>query len=385
MTHFNKFIFAALMLALLAVTGAYAQTTVTSTTLSAALAGAPAITTGPGGYGPLVGTLTVASATGITAPVNSSNAGAATIMLFVDREEMRVTAVSGTTITVQRGSDGTQISPHASGTTVWICPPLAIVPYPPSGNCTSTNQLYLPILINDAKGNGAHTGEAWTCPAAGTAQFASEWYMQYDPYPVYSTDWYEFVPAVGNCGTTVSGNQTANWPKLTFEGGTQVVENQTTNTGTNTQTYLCTVPLPSRTGLYRGVAVSDVQFLYGVQTSALGTQAATLASGTFNSSIVFTLVPTVVPGASETALAITTGGTRADTGTLAITPAAASANTATTTAGQFYSQKFAPSAPIALNTDINVLLVTVTLQCAATSTTITNTPGFWVHYTASLI
>jgi hypothetical protein len=72
--------------------------------------------------------------------------------------------------------------------------------------------------------------------------------------------------------------------------------------------------------------------------------------------------------------------TRADAGTLAITPVVGSFNTATTTAGEFYTVNFAPATPIAIATDNRQLMFTVSLLNTATSATVTNSAGFLVHY-----
>jgi hypothetical protein len=190
------------------------------------------------------------------------------------------------------------------------------------------------------------------------------------------TDWFEFVPA-GACAGTVSGNSTGT-NGSTVVGSVAVVQDDTSASGTNTHTYLCHIPLPSKTTANKGVVnILDATFFYGVQTAALGTQAATLASGYLNGVAVFQSTAFPAAGASETA---SSAYARADTGTAAWTPAVASFNTATTTAGQFYSEKFAPGSTLTLDTDLSDLMLVVTLQCAATTATITNTPGFIVHY-----
>jgi hypothetical protein len=80
-----------------------AQATMTSTTLSAAITNTQQI-------------FTVASATGISTTAPGTR-------LYTDKEEMLVTAISGTSVTVQRGVDGTGTSAHASGSTVYVGPP----------------------------------------------------------------------------------------------------------------------------------------------------------------------------------------------------------------------------------------------------------------------
>jgi hypothetical protein len=114
------------------------QTTTSSTTLSAAVSLTDT-------------TLTVASATGITAP-----GLAPTTMLVVGQEAMHVEAVSGTLITVERGVQGTRRLAHVSGATVWVGPPRAFAWTEPSGACTATAQAYLPLIT-------ISTGARWNC------------------------------------------------------------------------------------------------------------------------------------------------------------------------------------------------------------------------------
>ena len=188
--------------------------------------------------------------------------------------------------------------------------------------------------------------------------------------------------APGNCNASVSANGTGtNGLTTTGASVTPVVQAQTSVTGTNTHTFVCNIA-PAGAILVasgtNGLAVTDAVFFYGVQTTGLGTQVATLASGTMNSAIVFSTIAYPVPGASETPSAVTP--VRADTGSLVISPAVAAFNVATTTAGSFYAVKFTPSAPILYNTDLTQLLLTVSLVNTATSATVTNSPGVLVHF-----
>lgn len=181
--------------------------------------------------------------------------------------------------------------------------------------------------------------------------------------------------APGACQQTVSGNSTGtNGQTIAGASFTPVIQSQTSATGTNTHTFLCNI-----SPLVRPSSVVDATFYYGVQTSNLGTQAAVLASGTMNGSIVFATITYPSPGIGETPSTVTP--VRADSGTLLITPVVASSNVNTTTAGAFYSVRFAPASPIAMAADHVQLLLTVTLQSAATSATITNSPGVFVRYT----
>ncbi len=186
----------------------------------------------------------------------------------------------------------------------------------------------------------------------------------------------------GNCNTTVSANSTGtNGLTVTGASNTPVVQAQTDSTGViHTHTFLCTITPPYwivTTGT--GLQIQDVVFLYGVQGTGLGTQSATLGSGTFNSSIVFASITYPAAATSETPSTVTP--VRADSGNLVITPVAASANVATTTAGSFYSMKFAPATgTLGWKTDLKQLLLTVTLTNTTSAATTTNSPGVIVHF-----
>jgi hypothetical protein len=183
------------------------------------------------------------------------------------------------------------------------------------------------------------------------------------------------------CASSVSANGTGT-NGLTTSGAsaTPVMQAQTDNTSTNTHTYVCSInpgTIVVSSGSTGILAIKDVVFFYGVQTTGLGTQVATLASGTMNSAIVFSTITYPAAGASETPSTVTP--VRLDTGSLTIAPAVASFNVATTTAGSFYSVKFTPSAPLPVKTDLTQVLLTVSLLNTATSATITNTPGILIH------
>lgn len=115
-----------------------AQTTITSTTLSAAVTSTTATT------------ITVASATTFVAGNYA----------YVDQEAMLVRSASSTTITVERGVLSTQSATHKSGATILVGNPGHFKPMvngaPPYGRCIRTAQQYLPII--DAK-----SGNIWSC------------------------------------------------------------------------------------------------------------------------------------------------------------------------------------------------------------------------------
>lgn len=128
-------------LALLAgVIPAAAQTTVSSTTFSAAVVVDQQI-------------VTVASATGIDVGD----------LLFADREVFEVTAVSGTNITVRRGTRGTGAREHASGVIVYLGLPSNFYSNEvvPGSTCTSTAELFLPRIVIPSGNIYQCTGSVW--------------------------------------------------------------------------------------------------------------------------------------------------------------------------------------------------------------------------------
>jgi hypothetical protein len=352
-TSFNR-VMACVALALILSVGAFAQATTSSTTLSLAVAKNDLV-------------INVASATGITGP-NSLNAP--TTYLFVDREEMPVLGVSGTQITVQRGGDSTPIATHASGATVWFGAPNYFLRGDPSGSCTASALPALPMIATDS-------GIGWTCPSSGPN--SGLWARQFIPTGYNLTDGAFMVPP-GACYDVESGHAGA----LVHQGvvnGTVVIQGATTSSASSdTITFVCTIMPPYRTSATKGIALTDATFIYGNQTTNLGTQAATLASGTFNGSTVFQKLVAPVAGAGETASSATL--VRADSGTMAITPVAASFNGTAVTAGQFYTAKFAPASPIQLS-DLTPLIFTVKLVVTDSAATQINSPGVLVHYIES--
>lgn len=123
MKHLRTFI-VTLALAVGLAASVAAQTTVTSTTLSNAATDSAT-------------TLVVASATGFDAGD----------IAFVDREAMRVVAVSGTNITVQRGWAGTAAAAHAATSVIYVGAPDNYSQILPAGSCTSTAEAYLPRIV----------------------------------------------------------------------------------------------------------------------------------------------------------------------------------------------------------------------------------------------
>jgi hypothetical protein len=328
---------------------AQAQTAPTSTTLAAAL------TDSSSQY------VTLSSATGLTATSTSAK----TYALIDGRELVDVRAVNGAVARITRGLNGSRATAHASGASfVFGVPGFFInddvkIGGRPGTSCTATNELLLPLY-------NYTNGRRYNCIGS-----------------VWMIDNGIAVLPPSACYSAVSGNATGT-QGLTVAGAssTPVVQAQTSATGTNTHTYVCTLNAAAWSGqatsTVRNVSLVDVVVTYGVQGGALGTQANTLASGTLNSSTVFSTIAYPTAAAAETASTVTP--VRADSGTLVITPVVASWNTATTTAGAFYTAKFAPASAFQMLTDLKHYLLTFTLQAAATTATTTNVSAVIVHF-----
>lgn len=136
----------------LSVPSAYAQTALTTTTLGAALDGSSVA-------------VTVASATGITAP----GTGATFVYLLVDRELMSVRAVNGLVVNVMRGQSGTRATTHVTASAVTVVPPNAIVGYPLSGQCVRSTLAYVPVIAVGVAVPSVFNGNAFDCLGVTTA------------------------------------------------------------------------------------------------------------------------------------------------------------------------------------------------------------------------
>ena len=344
---------------------AQAQQSLSSTTLSVAIVQPPGAAGQPGvaASGTVPTTFVqVASTTGII-PKQS--------MIYVDFELMDVLAnPSAGVLYVQRGAEGTRATAHQVGATVYFSTGQGLGPFliptnlsqtsygfikfDPVGACTATQQLILPQI-------NVNNGLRWNC-------INGLWMVD---------NGYIWIAANG-CGT--SGNLTAAGPTNVGASFTGVCQVSTTGTGTNTHYYSFSLNniLAAISSPARQVAVLDATFMYGVQTTGLGTQACTPASGTWNSIIVFSSIAYPTAAASETASTVTP--VRADSGTQTQTPVCASANVGTTTAGAFYSEKFIPASAFFIDTNGTQYTFNVALLNTATSATITNSPGALIHY-----
>jgi hypothetical protein len=117
---------------------ALAQTTMSFTTLSAAVAVGDA-------------EVNLTSASDVTAATNTVNT-----VLFVDREAMDVISVTGTRVSVHRSRNGSLLTAHASGATVYLGAPAAFATADPVGPCAAATSGYAPRIVPS-------TGNLWEC------------------------------------------------------------------------------------------------------------------------------------------------------------------------------------------------------------------------------
>lgn len=135
------FIFIALLVALMVPSRALAQTSITTTTLSAAIT-APAVV---GNF-----TITVASATGMSAGT----------ILYIDGSVYRVVSVSGTTITV---TNTFMPATHLTSATVYIVPLAAQIGRNPVGSCLRSTAGQFPAYSPYALMFNLTTGDVAAC------------------------------------------------------------------------------------------------------------------------------------------------------------------------------------------------------------------------------
>lgn len=171
----KAFLTLALLLALCSLPASAQQNFLTQTTLSAAIAGQYL---GPGSTGnvPAPTLITVASATGIVGILPNLGVTASqptgNTNLYIDREQMRVTAVNGTALTVVRGVNGTVATPHSNGAMVlagqarffYVMDPGSIATPGSSGSFVSN----VPCILNNVVVSpwvNVRTGGQWYCNA----------------------------------------------------------------------------------------------------------------------------------------------------------------------------------------------------------------------------
>ncbi len=177
--HINRFVAASVLLVgLLVALPVSAQVTLTSTRLSAAIT---AINDN---------TITVVSATGFTA---------GTTHAVIDAEEMAVTSVSGTTIGVVRGINGTRAMPHTTAAVVYVGSPTYFDSVGRFGSCTATNERVLPIIVPTE-------GKYYTCSSSNWVSAALTTLGGYLTMPSTSGG----VATLYSCGATTGTTTCAN-------------------------------------------------------------------------------------------------------------------------------------------------------------------------------
>lgn len=309
---------------------AFGQATTTTTTLSAAVT-------------QVATSVTVASATGISASGNPLNA--TNTVLFVDKEAMNVLSVSGTVITVQRGSNGTPQTTHASGALVWVGPPSYYFFGDPSGSCTANQNLNLPRVAQS-------TGKIWDCIGG-----------QWGPQSFSSF----FIPP-SNC-STVQTTSTATNTLITLGASAIPVFNSTSNSAAGTTTLVCAIYVPTNIAALKGAYITDITLFIGSQTTAptsLGTS--TLDTVAYPAAATTEVASTVTP--------VAVGGT--------VTTTSPTLITTVTTAGSFLTIKHTYATAVRLNTDLTTYRYTMPFLQSAAAVMTLNTPGLLVHYRAPL-
>lgn len=339
----------------------FAQTGFTTTTLTNALTarGTSGTTGTAGAY-----TITVGSTTGMYAPAQNPSYGSIGSLtapnityLIIDRELLRVNAVpSATTVSVERGVQGTKSVAHNAASTIYIAYANQLLNSDPTGACTAATFQYLPQF-------SFTTGTFWNCPTSGPN--ANLWTIT-TTVPTYTFTDGSFVVQPTACTffpTTVT--QTTTYAAL---GASDVfVVNSTTSSGAGSTTLTCNIEVPTRLTANKGIYITSLVVPYGLQTSA-----ATSINGATLSTIT---LPT--PAANETASTVTPV---AITGSL--TQSSTTGNLATTTAGAFWTSQITLATPwhAAAN---QVLVFQLAFNNTASSILTVNSPGIIVNYTES--
>jgi hypothetical protein len=165
----KKIAFLFVLLALCAAIAPAQQNFLTQTTLAAAVAGQYL---GPGSTGnvpapTLIQVASSAGMVGISPNLGITASQSSQTNLYIGREQMRVTAVNGTVLTVVRGVNGTVAVPHPSGDMVLYGPARFFYVMDPGGiptasggisgvACTAANVVVSPWL-------NVRTGAQWLC------------------------------------------------------------------------------------------------------------------------------------------------------------------------------------------------------------------------------
>lgn len=370
-----------LSILVLSAVAAFSQTATTSTTFTTAITG--------NGVSLAQITVCVASSTGINAPGFGNTP---TTMLFSGREAFAVNAAtsSSTCWIVTRGWNGTKTYAHNSGDTVYVGPTGGFGGSPfvnsaPGGGsgspCVVTNELYLPIIVVGSVGNNQQNGMVWNCFSSAGVQAVSTlnsgagfWYPTNSPEDGPAlTDFEVFVPSSSmSCvATHATGSAGSGDNTYILDGSVPALKSDTTS-GAGTAGISCNLTAAMRLLTGKGITVTSMAVIYGVQTTT-ATSMATPTISLFNAPVAST---------SETASSATLVTTAALVGgTLTMTPAVASANLTAVSAGQYYTENIALGTPIQMNSDLRTYVFTFAILQSASAIQIMTVPGIWLRGT----
>lgn len=292
----------------------------------------------------------VASATGINAP-SFTNGLAGSSLYVVDvgqttGEQMQVTGLSGTTVSVRRTTGRT--TAHASGAQVLVATiPSWFYTKDPVGSCVTATTTSAPYF-------NVNTGQEWVC-----SPITLTW--------VRNGDYVQYIPPTQCTTAPTTSTVTNTFPQI---GASNIfVLNAVTNAAAGTTTLVCNILVPTRVTSTRGAVLKDIVVAVGSQVTAptsIGTS--TLGTITFPTPVATTQTASVVTPVAAGSTVTQLGPT-----TTVLT---------VTTAGAFLTFKYTYAAAVPLSTDLQLLQFTVPyLQSAAAAMTL-NFPGLWVHYSA---
>lgn len=153
------------LVALGAAAPAFAQTTLNSTTTTAAV----------------TATQQVIPLTSVTNISTGSRAGLGDLIFF-DREAAQVNAIDTTalTVTVRRGAVGTLAAAHASGVVVWTGPQQRFYYNQVVGSCTATAEQYLPHIVLPGA-NSMLGGDIYDCKNSEWVQLRENGFRVWNP------------------------------------------------------------------------------------------------------------------------------------------------------------------------------------------------------------
>ncbi len=379
MTNFNKVLsILALGVALsLGTNNLDAQTTPTSTTFSAAVAGP----SGSGGSAQT--TVCLTSSTGVSAPGFGQTP---LTLLFSGREAMAVNAATSSSSCwlVTRGWAGTKPYAHNSGDLVYVGPTGGFNNSPfvnsaPGGGagspCTATTQSYLPIIVVGSVGNNQQNGGVWNCFSSAGVQATSTglWYMTNAPEDGPAlTDFEIFVPATGICSSNITTGSAGTGNATTVLDGSVPAFKLSSTASAAGLNLDCNLTAAMRTLAGKGITLTNMSVIYSIQTTT-ATSMSTPTISLFNAPAAST---------SETASSATLVTTAALVGgTLTMTPPVASANLTAVSAGQYYTQNISLGTPIQMNSDLRTYVFHFQVNQSASAIQIMTVPGIWLRGT----